>query len=63
VLEPDSYFPIENFFAALMGSTHFDCYSMKYWGGSSTLHCKCWSKDCSLEDNCFGPHSSLALDL
>jgi hypothetical protein len=63
VVELDSYFLAGNFFAALMDSTHSDCYSMKNWGGFATLHCKCWSMDCSLEDSYFVPHTLLALDL
>jgi hypothetical protein len=45
------------------GSEHFDCYSMRSWDGLATLDCRCWSMDCSWEDNCSIPHSLLALDL
>jgi len=55
VVELDSYFLAGNFFA--------DCYSMKNWGGFATLHCKCWSIDCSLEGNYSSPHNLLAPDL
>jgi hypothetical protein len=48
---------------ALDGSEHSDCYSMRSWGGFATLDCRCWSMGCSWEDNCFVPHSLLALDL
>ena len=48
---------------ALEGSEHFDCYSMRSWGSFATLDCRCWSMDCSLEDNCSIPHSLHALDL
>jgi hypothetical protein len=63
VLELDSYFPIGNFFVALMDSAHSDYCSMKNWNGFATLHYKCWSTDCSSKDNCSGPHSSLAPNL
>lgn len=63
VVELDSYFLAENFFATLVDSAHFDCNFMKNWGGFATLHCKCWSMYCSLEDSYSVPHSLLALDL
>ena len=28
-------------FAALEGSEHSDCYSMRSWGGFATLDCRC----------------------
>jgi hypothetical protein len=58
VVELDSYFLV-----AFMDFAHSDCYSIKNWGGFATLHCKCWSMDCSLEDSYSGPHNLLAPDL
>jgi len=63
VVELDSYFLTENFFVALVDSAHSNCYSMKNWGGFTTLHCKCWSMDWLSEDSYSSPHSSLASDL
>jgi hypothetical protein len=63
VVELDSYFLTINFFAAIVDSAHSDCYSMKNWGDFATLHYKCWSMDCSLEDSYFGPHNLFAPDL
>jgi hypothetical protein len=63
VVEPDNYSLAGNFVATLVDSAHSDYNSMKNWGDFTTLHCMCWSTDCSFEDNYFGPHSSLALDL
>jgi hypothetical protein len=54
---------VGNFFAALGDFAHSGCYSMKNWGGFATLHCRCWSMDCSLEGNYSGPHNLLAPDL
>jgi hypothetical protein len=45
---------------ALEGLEHYDCYSMRSWGGFATLDCRYWSMYCSLEDNCSVPHSLLA---
>jgi hypothetical protein len=45
---------------ALEDLEHFDCYCIKNWGGCATLDCRYWSMDCSMEDNCFVPHSLLA---
>jgi hypothetical protein len=59
----DSYFLVGNFFAALVDFKHSDYYSMKNWGGFATLHCKCWSMGCSLEDSYYGPHNLHTLDL
>jgi hypothetical protein len=47
----------------LEGSEHFNCYSMRSWGVFTTLDCRYWNMDCSLEDNCYVPQSLLALDL
>jgi hypothetical protein len=63
VVELDSYFLAGNSLAALVDSAHSDCYSMKNWGGFATLHCKCWSMDCSLEGNYSSPHNLLVPDL
>jgi hypothetical protein len=63
VVELDSYFPVGNFFATLGDFAHSECYSMKNWGGFATLHCRCWSMDCSLEGNYFGPYNLVAPDL
>jgi len=63
VVELDGYFPVGNFFAALVDFAHSECYSMKNWGGFTTLYCWCWSMDCSLEGNYSGPHNLLAPDL
>jgi hypothetical protein len=63
VVELDSYFAAGNFFTALVDFAHSNRNSMKNWGGFTTLHCKCWSMDCSLEDSYSGPHSSVAPDL
>jgi hypothetical protein len=63
VLELNSYFPVENFFVALVDFAHSDYCYIKDWGGFATLHCRCWSTDCSLENNYFGPYSSPTLDL
>jgi hypothetical protein len=49
--------------AALEGSKHSYCYSMRSWGGFATLDCRCWNMDCSWEDNCSVPHSLPAHDL
>ena len=48
-------------FAALEGSEHSDCYSMRSWGGFATLDCRCWNMGCSWEDTIL--HSLLVLDL
>jgi len=63
VVELDSYFPAGNFFATLGDFAHAERYSMKNWGGFATLHCKCWSMDCSLEDSYSGPHNLHTFDL
>ena len=63
VVELDNYFPAENSIAALVDFAHFDCYSMRGWGGFVTLHCRCWSMDCSSEEIHLVPHSSLVLAL
>jgi hypothetical protein len=57
VVEPDNYSPAENFVAALVDSAHSDYYSMRNWGGFATLHCRCWSMDCSSEEIHLVPHS------
>jgi hypothetical protein len=51
---------VESSFAALKGSEHSNCYFMRNWDGCATLHCRCWSMDCSLENNYYVPHSFLA---
>jgi hypothetical protein len=37
---------VESSFAALEGSKHSNCYSMRSWDGFATLDCRCWSMDC-----------------
>jgi hypothetical protein len=54
---------VRSSFAALEGLEYSDYYFMKSLGGFANLDCRCWSMDCSWEDNCSFPHSLLAPNL